>query len=109
MLRLILCIISCAAALPAYANEFEKTQSTIFEGDGNTVKSEYRSCKQNSECTSALSMCRWRPVNKASARNIETLSKKLTLECKWPGIAPQPEAVNCINNLCEIPSDGKFY
>jgi len=109
MLRILLWIMLCMVGFPAYADPVDDIASEIFEDDAYKVKAEYRICSTDSECTAAVSLCRWRPVNHTSRKIVVDASKKYTPECKWPPLPPRAPIARCVESLCEILPDGRYY
>jgi hypothetical protein len=111
MWRAILCVALCLAALPARAGVVDDILAQLYDVDGERVnlKPMYRACASEGDCTAVLSLCRWRAVSKNSEKQVNEISGKAVLECKWPTPPATPPAVQCISNLCTVPSDGKYY
>ncbi|MDX2074601.1 MAG: hypothetical protein SFX19_09615 [Alphaproteobacteria bacterium] len=93
----------------AHADPIDEITQAIFEGDPPAIKAEYRRCTGDSDCTAVLSLCRWRPVNKSSEKHVSEVSNTVKLECKWPPPPATPPVARCMDRLCDIRPDGKYY
>ncbi len=111
MYRIVLCLILSLIAAPAFADPVDEISEAIFQRNSETVKikNEFRNCLTDVDCTSELVLCRWRATNKISQKYVKEVAGKVTLPCIWPPPPPQPQYVRCIEQLCDIPSDGKYY
>ncbi len=96
-------------AQPVLAGLVDDVKEAIFEDGTANIKAEYRACSGDGECTAVLSLCRWRPVNKASQKQVSDISATVKLECKWPPPPANAPVARCVNRLCAIPPDGKYY
>lgn len=109
MRRMFLCAVALIVAPPAYASLFDDVQQTLYDADGKQLLEKYRTCTRSDNCTTVLSLCRWRPVNSSSKIFVEKESARVKLECKWPPPPATAPAAKCEEGLCVIPPDGRFY
>lgn len=106
--RMFFCVLLIAAS-PATAGTVDDIQRMVFDESGTKIKEDYRRCTSDSNCTSLLILCRWRALNSSFTDKIVEQAKKATLECKWPKPPAQAPIARCIERLCDIPPDGRYY
>jgi hypothetical protein len=101
----------CSLGANAFADPIDEISDAIFEKNSTPVKikAEFRKCLSDVDCTSLLSLCRWRPTNKTSEKYVADISSKAQLPCIWPPPPEQGPVVRCIEQLCDVPADGKYY
>ena len=111
LMRRVLAMVLCLAAWPAYAGPVDELSKAIFDEDSSSIKikKDYRKCSNDSDCTAILSLCRWRAVSALSEKHVRDMSDQVILECKWPKPPATPPIPRCVEQLCEILSDGKHY
>lgn len=110
-LNLAVFLFACMFVTPVFAGVADEISEAIYETKDSKVfiKSEYRKCISDTDCTAVLSMCRWRAVDKVSEKYVSEVSARISLECKWPEPPTEPPFTRCVAQLCEVISDGKYY
>lgn len=105
------CLMLAFFAKPLCADPIDDISAALFEKDANpiAIKQELRKCLSDVDCTSVLVLCRWRPTNAISKKYVKEVASKVHLACVWPPPPEEPPLARCIEQLCQIPSDGKNY
>lgn len=102
-------------AMSAYADPMDDVDAAIFEttsnarGEVKNIKAKFRKCANDTQCTTVLSVCRWRPVSKSNEQYVTNVSSQVQPECKWPQPPQVGPVARCLKNLCEILPDNKYY